>query len=943
MSLICNSLPVVCTSDAEADQAIRGAAEGILRAAIGLGSISLKPWSLAELHPTESDYRWLCDWASGLTRRTAQLWLTCEWLQVNCGASRLTGPAVIGAPLLLLASESARRRAGEHKMWPYIRRDEDNCLRFPAADDELFLQGQPTRAHKDALEAVARQLNLRHTFDEADTQDYYSTISFQFGFSGPGFKKRLPDWLVSRECRPLAVTRLLGPETASQTFKQLWDALWHFRRNNVSESHLRNTLSGCPWVLPNWIDELVERATGRATISESATEGQLTGESDEPDITFLEEPRLEWTDGPCFETRFAGIADLELSEDTYDLMLGTRRFDSIFRQSDGSYCMPSPDRLYRIQPDVPAVAANLVVRGGQTEASQLLALWNADTDVSVFRLSDGKLLEDDDRMLTTAAYAIRAGADLTLRPEPNAWYRAGENVFWRLDPGWDESTALYANGAIVWQSNQSVSANAPVPSWAQVRVNAASRIVELGKRFDGVIDHSEDAKVVFVRSVAGPIDFQPDGTRRTKLTSLLIPLYATRPILDLKIGLANHNSSTVIRSRMELPLQGAARLTSSGWEAMDSSTRWTVEQARREPVRVWPPEGAILDGDIWIRNISSRPKIIGDCLGLGERLTSRQQPYNIESTQQILAREVTDPGLLLDARRVVGESGWELELTSASEPDPDNEVLWWDTSGPWTTAKVQACELSNSWKFTTPKSLSTPAAIALSRAGAWLGVWCEGDWAESLKDGVRTFGARTMAQVVRWLRLPVLSRRSHRTVQKFAHGSPVEVLSAWLFDDPPSSLKWPTRTDGWLPVVASVFREWRPTIDEAQSLLSQFSTVTGSMPQKDELPHELQLCLQLARVDPFLMARIVQRIQEGTKEKKLASFVDYFMYAGVPEKPWSEFDQTLIEEAGRSFRTESQARARTDEIRWADQLAIRAARDQSFRIRLSHELLKVLI
>ena len=153
------------------------------------------PRSLCELRSGEEDYRRLCDWFGKL-----QPWQLGRWLTgINSRrvALELEGEAfsyaeVTGCLLLLLASETARREAREGYVWAAVRRPFPNSV-----ERALFAHGQPREAFKDAMEASARKLNLRHVYGQEGTQEYYLSVYLQFGFTRRGMA-RLANWLVGQ-------------------------------------------------------------------------------------------------------------------------------------------------------------------------------------------------------------------------------------------------------------------------------------------------------------------------------------------------------------------------------------------------------------------------------------------------------------------------------------------------------------------------------------------------------------------------------------------------------------------------------------------------------------------------------------------------------------------------------------------------------------------------
>ena len=132
------------------------------------------PRSLCEIQADEEDYRWLCDWALGLTSFRLQGWLegvNSRRIALSHSGINLTYAESAGCLLLLLASESARRNASEGRVWPAVRE------RFhEQAASALFVQGQPKGTFKDAIEAMSRKLDLRHVFGIEGTQNYYISV-----------------------------------------------------------------------------------------------------------------------------------------------------------------------------------------------------------------------------------------------------------------------------------------------------------------------------------------------------------------------------------------------------------------------------------------------------------------------------------------------------------------------------------------------------------------------------------------------------------------------------------------------------------------------------------------------------------------------------------------------------------------------------------------------
>ena len=246
--------------------------------------LSSRKWSLAELQLDSEDFAWLCDWAENLSGRTVQKWLEeSPWYTFRTGSRECTCATALGILLLLFTAETARRKATEGFLWAIVQHD---C--FPTSTTRaLYVGGQPTRAHKDALEAAARWLNLRHVFGIEGLQNWFDTVYLQFGFTYRGFQRRLPEWLIGQG-RTQAIQHLLDGSIKSDSFRTLWDDLRNFRRKNIKAEQMKARLDNNPWILPEWIEDLLSQTLARIELGEgSGTANAEASDYIEPFVTEL--------------------------------------------------------------------------------------------------------------------------------------------------------------------------------------------------------------------------------------------------------------------------------------------------------------------------------------------------------------------------------------------------------------------------------------------------------------------------------------------------------------------------------------------------------------------------------------------------------------------------------------------------------------------------------
>jgi len=272
------------------------------------------PRSLCELRVSERDYEVLCQWAQEhLTRRMI----------------RLSGWKA-GAIIFNLVAEAARREAVGHRLWPIIAdKFSDDARRF------LFPNDHPSGELKALIQQAARNLDLRHVFDDDEAQSWYITTHLQFGFCYHGFQTHLPEWLCGQN-PPDSVRRLLSGSLSSESFRDLWQALRFYRRDWITEEHLRGIIRESPWVLPAWEDDLVRQSREKLHLLDFE-EGSESGDVPTPNL--VEAVQCKWLYGeePAFKCELADLKPLELIAPHYHLMVGDETKLSLFRQHDGVY------------------------------------------------------------------------------------------------------------------------------------------------------------------------------------------------------------------------------------------------------------------------------------------------------------------------------------------------------------------------------------------------------------------------------------------------------------------------------------------------------------------------------------------------------------------------------------------------------------------------------
>lgn len=830
------------------------------------------PCSLCEARPDEDDYAWLRRWAEKLEPATACSWLTPVPDPQAHGMAFAERLRAIGCLLLFVADETARREAREGWLWSVVQ----ECFRPETRRrGGLFAQGQPTRWHKEALEAAADWLGLRHVFGIEGTQNYYVTVYLQFGFTH-GALAQLPYWLVGQSVSE-AVHHLLetaqGARFPSASFQRLWCHLREFRRRNVTEDRLRRTIKDSPWVLPTWEDELVRQARAKPELADSSgASGQLAGARQ-----FLDPPRLCWQPpaDPRFTCALANLADL--AAERYRIQVGSRTLATLLRRADETYDHPGAIELpltraryvvSLVDDPGPVVPSEGAPREGGIP-TQAVDLWQPADDVNVYELPSGRRLPDAwrERLDGQRAYALVIADDLDVEPPPTAWHVAGGMRFVYLAPGWPADLKVTLEGEALWAPyvGRGQPPTGREPDWASglavYRVESGD--IALGGSFCLALGGlPEGAEVAWVRVNGQAREFRQSGV--TVVEGLIADAELAGAPVECTIGLRRGDERTRVRRSLQLDVVGAAAASEYGWDVLYANQEIQTAEAREQvwrvflPLRRWQKEGcepSLFEGATFTAHAPSTPRPLGALAGLGAALTVRQRPYNARE-EVPLARCVTAPGVVSWVERA-GRQAVCIQLRLEIEWSCDHQVAVWPVGGaPGLVPAGQVTRVSaDRWQVEGVRAQPERLLLGVAYQGARLGCW----WPDSLGEVWRepACDATCAAALIRWLQLPILDARHAAAFRTFAHAHPGETLAAWLLDRGlPAPLEFAPTGEAWLAAVREVFWEWQPDPVSADGLARGLS---GPGEQ-----HQLAILIRALRSDPLLLRRVLAAWSRGS-------------------------------------------------------------------------------
>ena len=833
------------------------------------------PRSLCEIAIDAEDREWLTAWAKSLRARRTERWLdgiNSRRVALQADGINLTYAQSFGCLFLLLASETARRESNEGRVWASVRKS------YPSSvESALFVQGQPRDILKDAMESTAGKLHLRHVYGQEGTQAYYLSVYLQFGFTRRGFMSRLPEWLAGQGT-PESAQRLLGiggDSLESESFIALWDALRNYRKNNISESSARARIAGNPWTLPEWTDELLERAGAKRELGTAEIERNSDIE-EPPPPEFLSAPKLRWSppDAPEFVCEIENLADLDLTSDRYLIQSGGATLARLFRVEDGIY-RAEPDEI-TFKPDSPHRTAALMDDRGDSPANQAVALWDPMEEVEAFDLRTGNRIDAWGGKFTNGReYGLLVSGDLDVHPPNTIFHAVGSSnkKLYRFRADSANPVKAFLEGEELWSAEWKVKPSPQSaddePDWAKsvnVSIEPSNHVKfsDSTARSLRVYGLERETNLAYVRVGATPLEFSEDryGVHVTSGFDVLpFCLSGTQPFgMEVWLGLRNGSQQTKLKRTMFLTAEGSLRTSEDGWQVVHPNAPMSASDAKRYSYRIFPPTSdrrdlALMEGPTFLRRLWTRPRPLDSIGGYGDKIGVRA-PYNWDRDGYLLtlSNETRDLGVV-ESSFGAGES-LLLSLSLQLEPGAAHRVILWTPGKPLEILNAQEVvapmDDQKIWRITVPRqTYDGTSFIAISYNGARIGAKLP-DYPYLPMDASET-AAGEIAAMLRWMRAPILSSDWVRHVRGFADSFPIPVLGAWVDERRglPNGLSHAESRDQWGPVVRRIFSMWKPSPNAAASAINEIGR--GELKREDVIIRGLE---KLMHFDPVLMGRM---------------------------------------------------------------------------------------
>ena len=672
----------------------------------------------------------------------------------------------------------------------------------------------------------------------------------------------------------------------SDSFLSLWNALKDYRRNNIPEERARAALANNPWTLPEWTDELLNRARERLDLG-TAESGRTVLEEQAP-LQFLSPPRLRWEmpSQPEFVSDIINLADYDLTSDRYLIKSGREVLARLRENSSGGYSI-DPEQAV-ISADTPERMAAIVDDSGVTLGAQVVTLWDPMEEVQCFDLSTGILLDEarDERLVAGREYGLLVSDDLDVEPSNLPFHQVGGTAYakrlYLVQGGEEETVRVRLLGEEIWKSEaHAIRRKQPVePPWAgsiNVQLMPSNRVslthsTQVSLSVSGL---GEETLVNYIRTGAIPREFNAlvDGTYDSEqfdILAVLSPRTMT-PTLAVKIGLIRGQQRAHIQRSLVLSVTGVLRVTTEGLQVVDPHLPMSSADARGHAYRILLPQSdrrdlALMESSVFLRRLWITPRPLESVGGYGAALRIRA-PYNWVLDHDLLtvSSETQDRGII-EAAIADNKGLLRLWLSQPLEPGSLHTMVFW-TPGTSpvvvTTDESVTCSVSSPyiWDVTYPKSFNSGTGFfAIAYKGTRIGAWWPADPRRTLS--VNSTSAHETGAMLRWMHAPILSPDWCDAVRNFAQLFPAQVLRAWLRDDVLSpNLNYGLEGQHWRCAVRQIFSEWSPDFQTAVGVVRELRDAEA-MTNEDAL---LQALWRLLRLDPVLMGRVARPFA-NTKE-----------------------------------------------------------------------------
>ena len=542
------------------------------------------------------------------------------------------------------------------------------------------------------------------------------------------------------------------------------------------------------------------------------------------------------------------------------------------------------------------VSASITDQQGREVATQDIHLFDPDADIMAFSERgnfDNGFVKRDPR--TNSSYFILIRQDLNLIPKPAEWYRFESMGYMihrlRFEVG-QQFQVLFEDGEELWssiggdRSRHFILPDKITPKCEFSSMDNASlydpKTTEIILRISGI----GDAEILSAqwRSRQLCIELPQPATQlpwRIRGLPKLEALLASRVLLKLRVRLGEVEYRTQIEwkpSVVGIFEQSRGRTSCGQFFATRNN-----EQLKRGRYTIIPK---LLMNDQWLRGLryclfegdrfvselrEGSPQSLYDLGGYGQSLSIRHGQFNFSEQPVELIGEVSDKGLFQLRGDVNPRPGLDYDFDAWGAPEMGEEhILHYGTIHEQT--KLEAA--NERLVFVDDKAMFAPFPdqlcdyLVLAYAGTRLATWWRvpkkdgSSWSSNLAEIADDVDARRAAFIIRWAKLPILSKHHYFHVKEFFRRFPHVVLGEWLcgYEEREDGRKIEGENpEAWHDAVRAIIQGFQISHDELTTEMRQkLIHCLAQQDAQEASAKALDTFRSVGICDPVLMGRMIQ-------------------------------------------------------------------------------------
>lgn len=710
---------------------------------------------VSELGLTDKDHQWLCRWVK---RFPEDYYERCLLRPTTATfpfhETSVPLPRAIGLILAVTFAEHLRRAglAENASVWPVLRN-----LFSEEAERVLFLQRQPCDGLKQAVKDGMTRTGYQflHRFDEEKTQQWFSTLTAQYGLS----KTEIADIRAlliqpSRAALEFLIERL-------PKFANFWQHLKDIRNGLVTVADARVYLNASSFIPLGSAEELLVKLRGART--HAAGGGVAVGQTQ--DVSGL---IASWRlaanrgAGPRIEIKLDAerIAAALSGDDDVLVTMNGRFWAKLMR--DGDELHGAVSRTMSTADVTPALTFRFESGGAAREESIMLV--PEAEDFMFFDAASSKSAQDVVALDTARAWICICRSDLTLSCPAEKFPMAEGWAAHYVEGGAVRGATLRdANGLEVWSHTASAVRAAQLPDAPLIKVDpvnagaylAVNSRVKLRLRVIG----SGELAAVRIAGTSYPVQNTGAGTFVDE-----VHLGANLRSCEVPFRYIVQHDDRRLSGNMNilLPIIGAFIERDGAWLPLFKRDIFAAENADEQRMRflhTFDGPGVLYNGHRYLQACADVPsRLIRGLDGLGEDFSLRPQSFNQGRERVKIAYTCVRSGMIAWAEMHGDGQYVDLKLRRPNDLIDCDLVLWSARRGLRIVGHENMIshdkDVSQNFMALLPDDFGPPDVAALSYRGELQGSWCFSEnevWRTPPVVDVET--AREWAAIFRWCRL----------------------------------------------------------------------------------------------------------------------------------------------------------------------------------------------